>query len=320
MSLLIRKPGMLSTVQDLGRVGSRRLGINPNGVMDTTAARLINIALGNEENAAVIEMHFPAAEIEFEDDTLIALGGADLGAMLDNVSIPLWQTMFASKGGVLKFKGKVSGNRCYLAVKNGFSIDSWLGSASTNLVAGVGGFEGRKLSVGDRVACATTSEIKKIKIGRSLFPRYSRFPTVRIVAGSELPLLTAVSERAFLSRPFEITTDSNRMGFRLKGEPLQLLQTKEMLSSAVDFGTIQLLPDGQMIVLMTDHQTTGGYPRIGHVIKHDLPLVAQLGAKDTVSFHLISVEQAEAITMEFERELALCKMGIRLTNLGGDSV
>jgi antagonist of KipI len=148
-----------------------------------------------------------------------------------------------------------------------------------------------------------------LKISNSLIPFYSRFPTVRIIKGAEFDNLTALSEQNFLSETFRVSKDSNRMGFRLEGKPLYLLEQKEIVSSAVDFGTIQLLPDGQMIVLMADHQTTGGYPRLGNIISIDLPLAAQLGANEKVGFHLISIEEAEKLLLEFEKDLNFLRIG-----------
>ena len=312
MSLLIRKPGILTTVQDLGRTGSRRFGINPTGVMDTLAARAINIALGNNENDAVLEMHFPAAEVEFTQGTNFAISGADFDAELDGTSISTWQTANAGKGGVLRFREKVKGNRAYLAVKGGFKVDEWLYSRSTNLAAGVGGLSGRALNVGDKIECEGSQNGNSIWIGRSLIPRYSQFPTLRIVPSGEFALLSAVSERVLLNEMFTLAKASNRMGYRLEGEPLHLLHEKELISSATSFGTVQLLPDGQMVILMADHQTSGGYPRLGNLISADLPIAAQLGPGDRVGFKLVSVSEAEQIRMELELELTLFKVGCRL--------
>lgn len=314
MSIYFQKSGILTTIQDLGRRGFRRLGINPNGAMDKTAVRLINILLGNDENEAVLEMHFPAPEILFEENALMALGGADFGAKTNNNQIENWRIYLIEKGSVLKFEEKIFGSRAYLAVKGGFQINKWLGSASTNLTANAGGYQGRALKNGDRITFQqrTTNHEPRItnKISNSLIPFYSRFPTVRIVGGAEFPLLTALSEQDFLSEGFTVLPSSDRMGFRLKGEPLYLLHKKELLSSAVGFGTVQLLPDGQMIILMADHQTTGGYPRIAQVIEKDLPVLAQLGAGDKVGFHLVSLEEAESLLLDFENDLKWLKIGV----------
>lgn len=312
MSLLIRKPGIFSTIQDLGRFGARRFGINPSGAMDAVAARLSNIALGNREDAPVLEMHFPAAEIEFENGVTFALGGADFQATIGNTHVPLWKTRRAEKGDRLRFRRRVAGYVTYLATAGGFEIDEWLGSASTNLTVRAGGHNGRKLISGDRLHLVHENRSVSRMIGRSIIPRYCRFPTVRIIAGAEFELLTALSERALLNSSFSVSSESNRMGFRLHGEQLNLLHSKQMLSSAVERGTIQLLPDGQLIVLMADHQTTGGYPRVGQIIIDDLPLVAQLGPKDQISFHLVTLAEAEAAALRFERDLALLRAAISL--------
>ena len=283
--------------------------------MDNTAVRLINILLGNDENEAVLEMHFPAPKILFEEDAFIALGGAEFGAKSGKNPVENWRIVFAEKGSVLKFEKKIFGSRANLAVKGGFKVEKWLDSASTNLKAKVGGFAGRALQSGDQIKFKAKGKRQKTKsdylISNNLIPFYSRFPTVRVTAGAEFPLLTALSEQNFLKQTFTISPKSDRMGFRLEGEPLYLLDQKEMLSSAVNFGTIQLLPGGQMIILMADHQTTGGYPRIAHVVEPDLPLLAQLGANDKVGFHLISLQEAENLHLAFEKDLSFFRIGCK---------
>lgn len=280
--------------------------------MDRTAARIVNTLLGNDENEAVIEMHFPAAEIEFEAECSIAVGGADLSAMLNDTPIRNWSSFLVQKGEILTFTKPASGTRAYLAIARGLSVDEWLGSRSTNLVAEAGGFKGRKLEAGDHIELRDPHVVKSHTVGQSMIPKYSRFPTVRIIPSGEFDLLTAISERAFLNEGFTVTNDSNRMGYRLAGPPLHLLHKKEMVSAAVTFGTIQLLPDGQLIVLMADHQTAGGYPRIANVISADLPLLAQLGPNDGVSFHRVSIDEAERAAAELERDLGRLRTGIRL--------
>ena len=312
MSIHLRKSGILTSVQDLGRTGARSIGVNPGGAMDRTAARLVNVVLGNPESTPVLEMHFPAPEIEFDDDTLFAIGGADFGAEIEGVPIANWTTGFGARGSILRFLNKRSGNRAYLAVTGGMDVDRWLGSASANMVAPVGGTVGRAISAGDRIGCQATDDHRRLTIGRSVIPRYSRFPTVRVIAGPEFDRLTATSEQLFLDEAFTLSTSCNRMGYRLKGQSLYLLDSHEMVSAAVTFGTVQLLPDGQMIVLMADHQTSGGYPRIANVISVDLPLLAQCGPGDGVGFTLVSIGEAERAALQFERELNYLRVGCRL--------
>ena len=314
MSILVEKSGVLSTVQDLGRTGFRRFGINPNGAMDKTAVRLINILLGNNENAAVLEMHFPAPALKFEESATIALGGADFGAALDDEVIESWRPVRVRKNQTLKFTKKKFGNRVYLAVKGGFKINEWLGSASTNLIARIGGFSGRSLKKGDKLLvkrpAMSNEQQTNYKISTHLIPHYSSRPTVRVVAGAEYEKLTALSEQNFLKRDFTVSPDSDRMGYRLQGKPLYLLDKTELVSSAVNFGTIQLLPDGQMIILMADAQTSGGYSRIAHVASVDLPIFAQLGANDKINFQMISLAEVERLLMDFENDLNLLRIGV----------
>lgn len=314
MTLRFEKPGLLTTVQDLGRVGYARIGINRNGVMDVAAARLINTLLGNDENAAVVEMHFPAARIIFEKDGVFAIGGAELGAKLNDRTIKNWKIFAARAGDVLYFDNKILGSRAYLAVRGGFKTSEWLGSSSTNLIAGLGGNNGRKIEARDSLAYDETKleRTPDPLVSFSLIPFYSRFPTVRVITGAEYDLLSDEAKGLLVDHDFVITSRSDRMGFRLAGEGIYLDGSYDFISSAVTFGTIQLLPDGQLIVLMADQQTAGGYPRVAHVITRDLPLIAQLGPNDKVAFHLVSLAEAEALAAEFERELQKFRVGCRL--------
>lgn len=280
--------------------------------MDRTAVRLLNILLDNEENCAVVEMHFPAGEFLFEKPTSFAVGGADFKPRINDREISNWAICEASSGDILNFPNKRVGNRVYLAVGGGFEIPMWLGSSSTNLTACAGGFEGRRLQNGDRLPCDGRSASTGVRLGPSLIPPYDPSSSIRVTAGPEYDLLTGEAIEALFSHQFEIAPESNRMGFRLNGPTLHRLYEAEMLSSGTTFGTIQLLPNGQTVVLMADHQTTGGYPRIANIIETDLPLIAQLGAGDRVRFELIDLSEAQKPILAFERELAFLRMGVRL--------
>ncbi len=286
--------------------------------MDGTAARLINILLGNDDNEAILEMHFPAPEIRFEEAAIFAVGGGDFGAKFNGERIENWKPFYVDKGGVLKFTEKISGNRAYLSIKNGFQIEKQLGSASTNLTASFGGLNGKRLEKNDRLFFNPTEINLKTRsnsrISNSMIPFYSRFPTVRVVAGAEFESLTAFGEQTFEHENFVISPNSDRMGFRLTGKPMFMLEKKELVSSAVNFGTVQLLPDGQLIVLMADAPTSGGYPRVAHVIATDLPLVAQLGAGDKIAFYLISQTEAENLLIDFEKNLQILKIGVNYSS------
>lgn len=310
MSLLIQKEGILTTLQGRGDFGMQRYGINPRGPMDATAARLVNLVLENDENESVIEMHFPAAQIVFEKACVFAIGGADFRASLNGNNFDNWCCVHAKATSILKFDERLKGNRCYLAVRGGIAL-----LQVTNVSIKTPSSRTNQLRKGDRLVIkdesADSASVLNRRISRTMLSAYSRFPTVRIVAGAEYDLLPDEHRRAFVREIFTITGNSNRMGFWLKGPNLELIGGKEMVSAAVTFGTIQLLPDGQMIILMADHQTSGGYPRIANVISVDLPLIAQLGENDKVTFQLIDIDEAESLTIQFERDIQRLRIGCR---------
>lgn len=305
-------------VRDPGRFGYRRFGVNPTGAMDPFAARIANILVGNSDGEAVIEAHFPAPEIRFTSETTFSVSGAIFRPLLNGEQIRSWRTYRAKAGSTLTFSTKISGSRCYIAVAGGFDVPQWLGSSTTNLAARAGGFHGRKLAAGDVV------EVKAARIvpppglapAPSIMPRYHDFPTVRITAGPEFDRLSAASKEDLLNSTFVIGNNSDLMGFRLEGGPqLQVEGGPAFLSSAVTLGTIQLPPGGDPILLMSDHQTSGGYSRIGNVIATDIPLAAQLGPQDRLAFHLVEQDYAHKLLIAMERDLVMLRAGCRLRSI-----
>lgn len=269
------KKGILSTYQNLGKDGLRHLGVNPSGAMDKFSVRLLNIALQNDENQPILEMHFPASEILFEENCTIIIGGADFSPTINNEPIVNWKSVLVKAGSILRFKKLIAGSRAYLAVKE----------VENDFLPYLG-------------------EISNV----------SRQKIIRFTEGNEFELLTEKSRERLESQSFSISKDSNRMGFRMNANPLEVSTEKELVSSAVDFGTIQLLPSGQIIILMADHQTSGGYPRLGNVISVDLPKLAQSNVNNTILFKKISIEEAEDLLIKQELELQKLKASIRFFN------
>jgi antagonist of KipI len=302
MSLRITKAGISDAFYDEGRNGYQHLGINPGGVMDVVAMKLANSLVGNHCSEAVLEMHFPAPEILFEEDALVALSGADFTASIGKRTLPVNCPLMVKKGSKLMFRKPIYGSRLYMAIKNGFEIESWLESSSTNELVRAGGFEGRTLKANDVISTRKPLSYKScLKEGEDVVSLPFSANTealynntlVNILPGPQYEALTPESKLQLINEPFIITNESNRMGYRLQAKALQLTQSINMISSAVTMGTIQLLPTGRIIVLMADHQTTGGYPVIGHVISADLPTIAQYPPGKKISFQLTDIESAE---------------------------
>jgi antagonist of KipI len=300
MSLRIIRAGVLDTIQDQGRYGSQHLGINPNGAMDRYSAQLANALLGKEPGAPVIELHFPSSKILFKKDAVIALCGADFQASINEKEIPMDHPVVIRRDTVLTFRKLRRGARCYLSVLNELHLNKWMNSYSTSLKTGSGGVGGRALSAGDEVffkampALAGLLGIKDFTVLPWKANETVRYVNeVECIIGSEWYELTKEAQESFLAHWFQVTQEADRMGYRLAGQKLEVKMEEQLVSSAVSFGTVQLLPSGQLIILMADHQTTGGYPRIAHVISAHLPVLAQKKPADVLQFRLTDLAAAE---------------------------
>lgn len=310
MSLLITRNGLLDTIQDVGRYGYQHLGINAGGVMDSVAMRVANMLIGNDPSEAVIEMYFPAAEIVFESTVLIALAGADFSATVNGEEIPTLHPVMVREGSILRFGKQQKGSSICLSVQGGFIADEWLHSYSTQLKVKAGGYHGRALQKNDRIQLKQKPQYD-FSAGDHFFEilpwqaKTTDFYTdgIRFIAGNEYDGLTDSSKTKLTTELFTISRESDRMGYRMQGELLQLVESKEMISTAITRGTIQLLPNGQMIILMADHQTSGGYPRLGHVIGADIPSLAQMRPGEKISLQEISIADAEDIMLKQEMNL-----------------
>ena len=316
MGLSIIKPGLYDTIQDLGRSGYSNYGVNPGGVMDRFAAKMANALVGNDEHEAVLEIHFPGPQVLFEKDTLISLTGAGFLPTINDEAIPCWHPVFIRKNTVLQFTGREWGARAYLAIHGGFCVPKWLNSYSTNMKAGIGGYKGRKLEKGDTIPfekcvqqshkyISSESNFHVLPWRPAVSNVYEQPASMYFMAGSEWHSLTCCAKKAVEETPFHISLMSDRMGYRLKGENLAVSDSTEMISSAVSYGTMQLLPGGQLIVLMADHQTTGGYPKIGHVISAHLPKLSQLSAGDTIQFVPSEMARAEEMLFNQQKHLTI---------------
>lgn len=313
MGIRIVKTGLLSTVQDLGINGYQKDGVIVSGAMDTLALRIGNILLGNPENEAGIELTLLGGSIYFEKDQLIAITGAELSAKLDGRAVPNWKPVFAGKGTTLTFGKPIIGCRAYLTVLGGFDIAPVFNSCSTYLKAGFGGWEGRSLVAGDTIPFRKEFTGGQTKFNWSADLR--SYPsldnnTIRFIKGPHFEIFNTDEDAQSFN--YTISQQADRMGYRLDGEKLIPTESIEILSAAVTFGTVQVPPDGNPIVLMADHQTTGGYPIFAQVIGADLPLLAQKKPGDKVQFEQVSLEFAQGLLIDRQ---TLIKQLIQTINL-----
>jgi biotin-dependent carboxylase-like uncharacterized protein len=265
----------LTTVQDLGRPGYAHLGISASGAADALSLRAGNLLVGNAERAAALEMTLAGGTFEFESLAIVALTGADFDA-----SIPMWTRVWVRPGEQVRCGHARSGARSYLCVNGGIEVPLVLGSASTHLLTGLGGFEGRALKRGDVLAVGRESSGSKGP--RGLKPALQ----------SDIIHVTApTNAHALCAAAWEVKEDSDRMGLRLRGPTLDR-HTGHMLTEGVPLGAIQAPPDGQPIILFVEHQTTGGYPKIANVISADFHAVGQLRPRGQVHFEQVSIDAA----------------------------
>ncbi len=451
MSIQINKPGMLSTIQDTGRTGYGRYGISPNGAMDALAHTLANWLVGNDESEATLEITWSGFSAQVIEDSWIAVTGGNLEPFLDDEPLPMWRPVYARKGSRIAFRKVITGCRAYVAVAGGWQVEPVLGSYSTYLRAGIGGWAGRALQEGDRLhsrldhnilghnieetrlhptageqapgihavagegaalspgedrsevaanratddqshahdsqpdhdsvaasnnvvlsettlilgsklesepllelaqeqaqeqeqeanlhaelntalntelntdpkaelitELTTQPEPVRWMVSYHILPRYNNEVTIRIVAGRQWEDFTESAQEQLLTQQYRVTPQSDRMGYRLSGEPLELKQSMSYLSEAVTQGTIQVPTDGQPIILMADRQTLGGYAKIAQVISLDLPLLAQLAPGAVVRFRLVELEEAQRLYVEWRHELKLLHrmIQLRLSALG----
>ena len=324
----VRRPGLLTTVQDLGRHGYQRDGVSVGGAMDVMALRVANLLVGNPDGAAALEFALLGPTIEFTQGHLIAICGGRMSPVIGGKPVPEGRPVLVRAGAVLSFGGCTQGACACMAVAGGIDVPVVLGSRGTHLRAGFGGLGGQALRVGDTLPVGAPSELS-IRISTGLagrtelfvptewsvsaaaLPRYAANPTIRTTRGSHFGLFDEESRKAIFGRRFRIAPQSDRMGYRLAGPRLALARPYEPISEPVCAGTIQVPPEGQPIVLMADRQTTGGYPRIGQVITVDLPLIAQSKAGETLTFAEVSLEDAERLFAARERTIEEVREGIR---------
>jgi antagonist of KipI len=301
----VQSPGLLTTVQDLGREGFGPLGVSPSGAADPISLRVGNRLVGNQQGAAALEMTLLGGTFLFPNGATVALTGSDFGATLDGITIGQSTALEARPGQTLRAGSTRSGARCYLCVHGGIVVKPFLGSASTHLLSGLGGYEGRALRKGDvlHVGPAIASFREKTIAARALEQLAPR-KVLRVTPGPQCDAFPESSLQSFYASTYRVAEDSNRMGLRLEGKPVAQGSGSEMVTEGVSLGAVQITAGGLPIILFVEQQTTGGYPKIANVISADLHSLGQLRPRDEIRFEPVDWETARSILREQEKLLA----------------
>ncbi|MEH7299304.1 biotin-dependent carboxyltransferase family protein [Neobacillus drentensis] len=297
------KPGLQSTVQDLGRYGYQQFGISPSGAMDSYSMQLANILVGNLLGEAVLEVSFTGPVLEACSHMVIAICGGDFSPKVDDREAPMWKSFLLKKGETLSLGSCKQGARAYVAVCGGIDVPVVLNSKSTSLIGRLGGYEGRPLQKNDLILGDPVIRKPLKSLPPAFIPHYKKQLTVRVILGPHEQRFTGLSIERFLSEEFNVTPQSNRMGYQLKGPKLDQVQGSDVISDPIPLGGIQVPASGQPIILMADRQTTGGYTRIGTVISVDIPLLAQ--AVPDTKIHFVEIYLEEAQRLYVERQIFL---------------
>ena len=295
--------GMLSTVQDLGRFGVMKDGFTQSGAMDSYSMQIANRLCANEPNAPVIEMTMLGITARFMSERVFAVSGGRFEMTLNNEPIRTNKAYIAGQGDVLAIKGSKSGMRCYLAVNGGFDVPLFMGSASTNLKLGVGGFEGRRLKPNDEIKIKKAPMIDVTDREIDEFT-YDDVVRVRVVLGPQDDMFTKTDLAFFTQQRYTVTPNLDRMGIRLNGIALRGKDTLDIISDGIVFGSVQITKSGMPIILMADHQTTGGYAKIATVISADLPKLAQLKPYNKVCFDVVDVKKAQDLAIKQKKYIS----------------
>lgn len=323
----VLSPGLLTTVQDLGREGFGPMGVSPSGAADPIALRIGNRLVGNPEGAAGLEMTLLGGAFQFQGACVVASTGSDFGATLDEAPVPAWASFETKPGQTLRLGPTRSGARCYLCVRGGIVVEPFLGSASTHLLSGLGGHEGRALRKGDvltigdatkarqertaKSACSTGGAHHPKKISDKALKQLTPRKLMRVTSGPQSDGFPKAVEKAFCAGAYRVAEESNRMGLRLEGPAITGARGDasrnvqgEMISEGVSLGAIQIAAGGLPIILFVEQQTTGGYAKIANVISADLHSLGQLRPRDEIRFELVSLAAARKLLIEQEKLLA----------------
>lgn len=312
MTLGVVDPGFLTTVQDLGRTGQQRFGVPVSGAMDRLALIAANFLVGNIPSAAGLEAALVGPVFQAQDDCLVAAAGVGAGLEVEGQLLPMWMAAFVRRGWQVRLVCRPEGGWAYLAAAGGLDLPLVMGSRSTYLRGSFGGVSGRSLRSGDSLPVGLVEPGRFLLAGQSLSaayrPLYCDSPRVAVLPGPQQEAFTAHGIAAFFNSSYRIRADSDRMGYRLQGTPVEHTRAADIISQGLAQGAVQVPADGQPLVAMSDHQTTGGYTQIAVVASADLPLLAQCPFESgEVRFYPTTLEEAR---VRYRRLLGDLRNGI----------
>ncbi|MBM4422057.1 MAG: biotin-dependent carboxyltransferase family protein [Chloroflexi bacterium] len=297
--LTIIDPGPLTTIQDLGRFGFARFGVPVSGAMDMFALRAANLLVGNEANAAGLEVGIGDLMLEATDDCVLAAAGAGYDLFVNGRLMPLWMSILCRRGSVIEMRKSPGGCWGYVAVAGGIVCEPVLGSRATFVRGALGGLNGGPLRGGDTLPVGAPSQSPWQLAGREIpemiLPKYGEAITVDVIIGPQAERFADEGLRVFLSSEYAVSATSDRMGYRLQGATIAHRSGADIVSDGMVRGSAQVPASGEPMVMMADGPTTGGYPKIATVVSADFPALAQCApGAGRVGFRATTVEAAQA--------------------------
>ncbi|MBS6397663.1 MAG: biotin-dependent carboxyltransferase family protein [Clostridiales bacterium] len=305
MGMIIENSGILTTVQDGGRFGYEQFGVSPSGPMDLRALHIANILTGNDMEEACLEMTVMGPVIRFTGCAVIAVTGADMKPKLNEKPMCMYRAVSVKAGDVLKFGMVQKGCRSYLSVAGGMRIPELMGSKSTMVGKGFGGYEGRKLQKDDEITFVKSISMLPNMQVRWVLPEPCRNGehVLRVIMGPQDDMFTQKGIDSFLGGAYKVGQEFDRMGYRLEGPVIEHKDDGNIISDGIVTGSIQVPTAGQPIVMLAERQTVGGYTKIATVITVDLPVIGQCKAGDVIRFRAVTVEEAQELYEAYYQEM-----------------
>ncbi|MBC8588969.1 5-oxoprolinase subunit C family protein [Paratissierella segnis] len=301
--IIIKKPGLFTTIQDQGRWGFQQFGITTAGAMDNFSMRIANMLIGNKENEALLECTFLGPEVEFGCDEIISITGANMSPKINGEPALMWTSIRVNAGDKLTFSGVLNGLRTYIAFSKGIDVPKVMGSKSTYVRGNLGGLNGGKLSENDEIKLGEKSLSNEGSyLLKGFMPIYKKENVVRVVMGPQDDYFTDEAIQAFLNSIYKVTAESDRMGYRLDGPKIEHKLGADIISDGIVSGSVQVPGHGSPIIMMNDKQTTGGYTKIATVITPDLNLLAQMSPGCELRFEKVTVEKSHELYIEYENQ------------------